>query len=80
MKRLKQNYHFLSVLPRSSPAQKRALLRIANKGQILFLGEICLNLLYGTIPSNVKKLRKYRNLLRNILKKSTKFADKKRYL
>lgn len=78
MKRLKQNYHFLRVLSRSSPTQKRALLRIANKGQILSLCEICLNVLSGTIPSNVEKLHKYRNLLRKILKKSTKIADKKK--
>lgn len=78
MKKLKQNYHFLHVLSRSSPAQKRALLRSANKGQILSLCEICLNVLSGNVPCQVKKLHKYRNILRKIAKKSTKLAHKKK--
>lgn len=78
MKKLKQNYNFLHVLSRSSPTQKRALLRVANKRQILSLCEICLNVLSGTIPCNVKKLRKYRNLLRKVLKKSSKISHKRK--
>lgn len=78
MKKLKQNYHFLNILSRSSPAQKRALLRTANKGQILSLCEICLNVLSGNIPVPVKKLQKYRNALRRVAKKSTKIAHKKK--
>lgn len=78
MKKLKQNYHFLNILSRSSPAQKKALLRTANKGQILSLCEICLNVLSGNVPVPVKKLRKYRNVLRRVAKKSTKLAHKKK--
>ena len=78
MKKLKQNYHFLNILSRSSPAQKRTLLRTANKGQILTLREICLNVLSGNVPSPVKRLRKYRNALRKVAKKSTKLAHKKK--
>lgn len=78
MKKLKQNYHFLNILSRSSPAQKKALLRTANKGQILSLCEICLNVLSGNVPVSVKKLRKYRNVLRRVAKKSTKLAHKKK--
>ena len=78
MKKLKQNYHFLNILSRSSPAQKRALLRTANKGQILSLCEICLNVLSGNVPSPVKRLRKYRKALRKVAKKSTKLAHKKK--
>lgn len=78
MKRLKQNYSFLRVLSHSSPTQKRALLRTANKGQILALCEVCLNVLSGNVPCQVKKLHKYRNILRKVAKKSTKLAQKKK--
>ena len=78
MKKLKKNYHFLNILSRSSPGQKRSLLRTANKDQILSLCEICLNVLSGNIPSPVNKLRKYRNALRKVAKKTTKLSQKRK--
>lgn len=78
MKNIKQNYSFLHLLSRSSPGQKRALLRTANKGQITALCEICLNVLAGSVPCELNKLRKYRSALRKVARKSTKLAHKKK--
>lgn len=80
MKRLKKNYNFLSLLSKSSPKQRKSLLRNANKSQILSLSEICLNILAGNIPVNIKKLRKYKRCIRKIACRKTSFKRKKNFL
>lgn len=78
MKILKQNYSFLRVLSHFSPIQKRALLCMANKGKILALCEVYLNVLSGNVPCRVNKLRKYCNIMRKLANKTTKLAQKKK--
>lgn len=80
MKSLKRNYHFLHVLSKSSPTQRKALLRTANKDQILSLCEVCLNVLAGNIPIQKKNLYKYRHAIRKLVSRSTNVMKKKRLL
>lgn len=77
---LKKHYHFLQILARSHPSQKKALLRTANNVQIKSICEICLNVLSGNINVNRKKLKKYKNVLRTLAKKTTSIQRKKKML
>lgn len=80
MKNIKRQYHFLQLLARSHPKQKNALLKSANNAQIESICEICLNILNGNIPANVTKLKKYKNLLRMLSKKTCSLQKKKKML
>ncbi|GFW38985.1 uncharacterized protein TNCV_1829781 [Trichonephila clavipes] len=62
-KNMKQNLNLL-LLSKSSPKQRRMLLRNADKSQIVTMSEICLNVLAGNVPVNVMKLRKYKTCIR----------------
>lgn len=77
MNRLQKNSQYLKLLLKASPKQRRALLRTANKEQIFCLCEICLNILAGNVPVNIKKLKKFKNVLRKLAKSSTKYSVKK---
>lgn len=79
-KNLKKQYHFLRILAHSHPAQKRALVQTANNDQISSLCEVCVNILNGNIPVNVRKLRKYKNILRLLSNKRESTQKKKRIL
>jgi len=70
----------LKALAETHPAQKRALLQTANKNQIESLCEICLNILSGNLPINVQKIKKYKNVLRTLTKKSASIQRKKKLL
>lgn len=80
MKNLKKNYHFLQMLAKATPDQKRALLRTASNSQVLSLCEICLNTLVGNIPVDIKRLKKYKNIIRKLSKRSTSVRNKKALL
>lgn len=80
MKKLKGHAHFLQMLARSSLPQRRAILHTANRSQIRCLCEICLNVLAGNVPINIKKLKKHKNAIRKLANKSIKFQTKKRML
>lgn len=79
-KNIKKHYHFLQVLARSHPSQKKALLQTANNSQINSICEVCLNILHGNVPVNVQRMKKYKNLLRLLAKKSTGMQRKKKML
>lgn len=79
-KNLKKHYYFLRMLARTHPSQKRALLKSASKEQISSLCEICLNIANGNVPVNVKKLKKYKNTVRNLAKKSISLQAKRNML
>lgn len=78
--KLKRHYHFLQMLARSHPTQRAALLRTANNDQMKSFCEICLNVLSGNLPVNVKKMKKYKHVLRKLAKKTTPNESKKRML
>lgn len=77
MKRLRKNRNYLRLLLKATPRQRRALIRSANTEQISCLCEICLNILGGNIPVNVKKFKKFKNTLRKLANSSTKNSTKK---
>lgn len=77
MKRLRKNSEFLRLLCKAKSHQRKKLLRTANKEQILCLCEICLNILSGNIPVDVKKLEKIKNVIRKIAKPSLSITKKK---
>ena len=80
MKNLKKNHYFLHMMAKATPAQKRALLRTATKSQINALCEICLNILAGHLPLNIKRLKKYKNTIRKLAKRSVGIHKKKALL
>lgn len=80
MKKLKKNFNFLRYLSTCSPKQRKLLLDGADESQITCLCEICLNILKGNIPINVKKLKKYKKAIRILAKKSTSLKNKKKIL
>lgn len=80
MKKLKKHYHFLNYISKCSPKERKALLGTADKSQIACLSEICLNVLAGNVPTNVKKLRKYKTTIRQLAKRSTCVKRKKKLL
>lgn len=77
MKKLRKNSNYLRLLLKASPNQRRALIRTANKEQVSCLCEICLNILGGNIPVNVKKIKKFKHTLRKLANSSTKNSTKK---
>lgn len=79
-KNLKKHVHFLRAVATTHPLQRRALLKTAKNEQIESLCEICLNILAGNIPVNVNKMKKYKNLLRNLARKKSSIQQKKRML
>lgn len=80
MKNLKKNHHFLHMLAKATPMQKRALLRTATNSQISSLCEICLNILAGHIPLNIKRLKKFKDTIRKLSKRSISARKKKALL
>lgn len=79
-KNLKQHFYFLQSLARSRPKQKKTILKVANNGQIKSICEVCLNVLKGNLPVNIKKLKKYKNIIRKLANKSISYGNKKRML
>lgn len=80
MKNIKKHLNYLRSLTLASPKHKKLLLKNASNSEILAICEICLNLLSGNIPVNVKKLQKYKNSIRKIACRSTHLNSKKRIL
>lgn len=78
--RSKRHYNFLRVLAAASPKQKKLLLKNASTPEIKTVCEVCLNLLEGNIPVDVKKLQKYKTSIRKIACRSTNMKSKKRIL
>ena len=71
--RMKHNIDLLRVLARSSPKQRKAIIKTCHVDLIKCLAEISLNVLQGVVPINPsqkKKLKRFRSLLRAL-------ADKK---
>lgn len=79
-KNLKKHYYFLHALANAHPQQRKALLRTAKNSQIESICEICLNILGGNIPVNLRKMKKYKNILRNLAKKSSNIQQKRKTL
>lgn len=76
----KKHVHFLQALATTHPLQKRALLKTAKNEQIEILCEICLNILAGNIAVDVDRMKKYKNLFRNLARKKSSIQQKNKML
>ncbi|XP_023237614.1 tigger transposable element-derived protein 1-like [Centruroides sculpturatus] len=63
MKNVKENYHMLALLAKTTSSQRKAILKEATPNQVKVLCEICDNLWRGNIPTDVRKLRKYKEII-----------------
>jgi len=73
----------LQVLQSAKPNLRKAILEAADKPIIFAICEICDNLLLGNIPltqEQRKKLRAYRNILRQLAQKGEGWKTKKQHL
>ena len=71
----------LLYLSEATDKQLSSFLKIADKGQILVLKEMVLNLLLGNLPiteEDKKALKKYKNFLREFARKGSKSDIKRR--
>ena len=64
-------------MAKATSVQKLALLRTATKSQINALCEICLNILAGHLPLNIKRLKKYKDTIRKLAKRSVGIHKKR---
>ena len=77
---LKKNFALLKALQTTSARQRRAIISTADKSLIGALVEIVNNVLQGTVvisASDKKKLRGYKTLLRNLVRKGSLTNKKK---
>jgi len=81
--RMKHNADLLRVLARSSPKQRKAIIKTCHTDLIKCLAEISLNVLQGVVPINPsqkKKLKRFRSLLRALADKKVPIKKKKEKL
>jgi hypothetical protein len=75
---------FLNLLAKSKSRKRReALINLADTGELKSLIEIFLNALYGNIPlpkSLIKRMRRYKTPLRELVRKNTSAKRKKEIL
>ena len=78
--RMKHNLDLLRVLARSSPKQRKAILQTCHVDLIKCLAEISLNVLQGVVPINPsqkKKLKRFKSLLRALADRKVSLKQKK---
>ena len=84
MKTLKANADYLSVLRRTTPRGRKALIKEAPPGLIKALSECCNNALYNPrlrLPANkLRKLRPYKKAIRTVAHARTSIGRKRRVL
>lgn len=81
--RLAENADFLKLLHTASARQRKQLIRIASKEQILAVCECAFNVLGKRVPlssSQLKKLRKYKKFIYRIVDKRVPVPEKRRVL
>ena len=81
--RLKRNLDLLRVLRKSTPPQRKAILKNYGKDLILCICEIIDNLLQGTVrlsPAQKKTLSKHKSILRQLANKKRAVTEKKKIL
>lgn len=80
---VRNNIELLKALSRMKPKQRQAVLKAADKDLILSVCECALNLLKGNInvsASEKRKLGRFKNILRRLVKKGEGLKSKKKYL
>lgn len=73
----------LRVLKKAKPALRKSILERADKGIIYSICELCDNTLAGNVPLTEKhkrKIKKYKNILRELVKRGDNWKQKKQTL
>lgn len=81
-KKINSNINFLKFLSTCNVKQRKAILKLATKDEILSLTEVCINLLGGNIEltlSERKRLKKHSKTIRGVSGKIP-FTQKKKLL
>ena len=78
--RMRHNADLLRVLARASKKQRKAILETCHIDLVKCLAEISLNVLEGVVPispTQKKKLKRYKSLLRSLADKKVSLKKKK---
>ena len=81
--RLRKNHDFLKLLVKCTPAQRKAILKVADDALVRTICECVLNVLKGTVPVSKpakKKLLVHKKPLIALAEKSTPLEKKKKLL
>ena len=81
--RLRKNPDFLKLLVKCTPAQRKAILKVADDALVRTICECVLNVLKGTVPVSKpakKKLLPHKKSLIALAEKSTPLDKKKKFL
>lgn len=68
------------MLSKSTPTQRKAIIKSASPDQIHSICEICHNILAGNVGVNVAKVKKYKTAIRQIANKKIPIQKKKKIL
>ena len=82
-KRLRKNHDFLKVLAKCTPAQRKAVLKVADDSLVRRICQCVLNVLNETVPVSKpakRKLLVHKKKLVALVKKSTLLNKKKKIL
>ena len=83
VQRLRKNHDFLKLLVKCTPAQRKAILKVADDALVRTICECVLNVLKGTVPVSKpakKKLLPHKKSLIALAEKSTPLDKKKKLL
>lgn len=78
-----KHIHTLDAIARAKPAQRRDLLQRANFNLIKAIDECIENVLNGNVklnPTQLKKLKKYKNHLRKVKRSCERWSSKKKVI
>ena len=81
MELMKQQRYYLTLFVRTSPAQRKALLRTITRPQLRALSQIAHNVIKSTVrlkPDEKKTLRRYRRIVHLLGDRKTGFETKRR--
>ena len=81
--RLKRNFNLLQVLQKAPPKQRKAILSTATRDLVLCISEIVDNILKGNLKltkKQVARLKRYKNVLRNMANKKVSTKTKQKLL
>lgn len=81
--RLERNLDFLKLLTKVKPKQRQAIIKTSDRDLVLCLCECVLNLLEGNLkitPSQLEKLKRYKNPLRTLVDNKTSIKEKRNIL
>jgi hypothetical protein len=83
MKRIRSNHHILHALKVASPRLRKAIVENSDKGLVLGIAELVLNVLNGNCKitdASTKRLRKHKGALRRMVDREVALKKKKKLI